>query len=231
MAVFSNTLGKVDVSNPEEAIRKMANHIRQLQEELEYKLANLDGANFNETGLKEITQPVYAKIGDVEGQVTKLALDMDGLTIEVSNGSESSVVSLKSGSIVLSSGTIQLSGLVSFSDLAGNGTTTINGANITTGYISADRVTGGTLEGAIIKSNRDGMGGGSLTIQNSSILFEGQNGNTMLLEWSYEDGKMYINVGNVLGIHSGGNMAITSDTGNIYLNGAHVYVNGTEIGV
>lgn len=230
MAVFSNTLGKVDASNPEEAIRKMANHIRQLQEELEYKLANLDGANFNETGLKEITQPVYAKIGDVEGQVTKLALDMDGLTIEVSNGSESSVVSLKSGSIVLSSGTIQLSGLVSFSDLAGNGTTTINGANIKTGTISADRVSGGTLEGVAILSNSPTTGN-NVEIYDGDIIVGNGQGTGASFYYNTADGKVYLSANCILGIHSGGNMAITSDTGNIYLNGAHVYVNGTEIGV
>lgn len=232
MAVFSETLGNVDYSDPQAALKKMANHIRQMQEELEYKLGNLDSANFNETGLNEITEPLHAQIGDVDNKVTALKLDMDGLSIVVTNGDKSSVVQLKSGEIVLSSGTIQLSGVVTLSDLAGNGTTTINGANITTGYISADRISGGTLQGAVIKSDREGMGGGNLTIQNSSIYLEGQNGNTLMIEWSYEDGKMYLRAGDVLGIKSGGNMAITAGEGgsDIYLSCAHLYLNGTEIG-
>lgn len=40
---------------------------------------------------------------------------------------------------------ITITGFVSFADLAGKGTTTIDGANIKTGYISADRISGGTL--------------------------------------------------------------------------------------
>lgn len=151
-SMFSGTLGKMDYSKPEESIKKMANYIRQLQEELEYKLANLDKANFNETGLDEITEPISAQIGDVEGAVTQLRLDMNGLSIVVQNGSEASVIQLKSGNITLSSGTITLSGMVTFSDLAGSGTTVINGANIQTGSISADRISGGTLQGVIVKS-------------------------------------------------------------------------------
>ena len=42
---------------------------------------------------------------------------------------------------------INIVGFVSFSDLAGEGTTTINGANITTGNISCDRLSGGTIYG------------------------------------------------------------------------------------
>ena len=42
---------------------------------------------------------------------------------------------------------INIVGFVSFSDLAGEGTTTINGANITTGNINCDRLNGGTING------------------------------------------------------------------------------------
>lgn len=45
---------------------------------------------------------------------------------------------------------ITLSGLVKFSDLSGSGTTTINGANITTGTLNADKVSGGTLSSSSI---------------------------------------------------------------------------------
>lgn len=230
MAVFSNTLGKVDTSNPEEAIKKMANHIRQLQEELEYKLANLDGANFNETGLKEITDPVYAQIGDVEGKVTQLSLDMDGLTLVVQNGSESSVVSLKSGNIVLSSGVIQLSGLVSFSDLSGNGTTEINGANIKTGYISADRISGGTLQGVYITSESP-YDGTVVDILNGGVGVQDGSGVGANFKYNASEGKVYLSANCPLKIDSSTNISIHSDSGSIYLEGAHVYVNGKEIGV
>lgn len=46
----------------------------------------------------------------------------------------------------ISSATIQINGMVKFSDLSTAGSTTINGANITTGYISADRIDLTTLK-------------------------------------------------------------------------------------
>ena len=51
-----------------------------------------------------------------------------------------STLTLKSGQTSLSSAKIAFSGLVTFTDLASAGSTTINGANITTGQISADRI-------------------------------------------------------------------------------------------
>ena len=69
-----------------------------------------------------------------------------GLSLSVSNGKESSIISLKNGNITLSSQTIQFTGDVVFkSDLSTAGSTIINGANITTGTISADRIDTSTL--------------------------------------------------------------------------------------
>lgn len=45
---------------------------------------------------------------------------------------------------------ITITGFVTFNDLANAGSTTINGANITTGTISCDRLSGGTIKGQTI---------------------------------------------------------------------------------
>ena len=52
---------------------------------------------------------------------------------------------------------ITITGVVRFEDLANAGSTTINGANITTGYINCDRLSGGTLSG--IEFYQEGTGG------------------------------------------------------------------------
>lgn len=59
------------------------------------------------------------------------------LTLGVSNGDKSSTITLKNGTTAISSETIQMTGLVSFTDLSTKGATEINGANITTGKINA----------------------------------------------------------------------------------------------
>lgn len=48
---------------------------------------------------------------------------------------------------------IDISGYVTFTDLKTNGSTTINGSNITTGYISANRISGGTIDADTINVN------------------------------------------------------------------------------
>ena len=67
--------------------------------------------------------------------------NIDGLSLSVSNGEESSTISLKAGNTTLSSKTISFSGVVTFTDLSTTGSTTITGSNITTGTIDASEVT------------------------------------------------------------------------------------------
>jgi hypothetical protein len=53
MPIFTQSLQRVETSNPQEAIKKMANHIRYLQEQLEYTLFNLDSRNITEIDTDE----------------------------------------------------------------------------------------------------------------------------------------------------------------------------------
>ena len=48
MPIFTQSLQKIDVTNPQDAIKKMANHIKYIQEQLEYTLFNLDSRNITE---------------------------------------------------------------------------------------------------------------------------------------------------------------------------------------
>lgn len=85
-------------------------------------------------------------INDLGAKYTEVKQTVDGLTITVTNGTTSSTIKLKSGSTEIASQTIQMTGLVSFTDLSTSGSTTINGENITTGTISADRIDTSTLK-------------------------------------------------------------------------------------
>lgn len=48
MPVFTKSLEKFNTSDPKTALTQMANHIRYIQEQLEYTLANLDSSNITE---------------------------------------------------------------------------------------------------------------------------------------------------------------------------------------
>lgn len=53
--IFAQQLQKIDPTNAPDAIKKMANHIKYLQEQLEYTLYNLDSRNINEIDTDQTT--------------------------------------------------------------------------------------------------------------------------------------------------------------------------------
>lgn len=53
MPIFTTQLRPIDYTKPEEALKHMANHIKYLQEQLEYTLANLDSSNISEINTNE----------------------------------------------------------------------------------------------------------------------------------------------------------------------------------
>lgn len=53
--IFTQSLQKIDENDPKSAIKKMANHIKYLQEQLEYTLLNLDSQNIAELDLGKTT--------------------------------------------------------------------------------------------------------------------------------------------------------------------------------
>ena len=83
-----------------------------------------------------------------EAQVkSAITAGINGIALEATNGEKSSTIKLKSGSVEISSQEIKFTGNVVFaSDLSTAGSTTINGANIKTGTIAAERL---NLSGAI----------------------------------------------------------------------------------
>lgn len=48
MPVFTKSMDKVDYSDTQSALRVMANHIKYIQEQLEFTLTNLDSSNITE---------------------------------------------------------------------------------------------------------------------------------------------------------------------------------------
>ena len=55
MPIFTQSMQRIDADKPQEAIKKMANHIRYLQEQLEYTLLNLDSRNITEIDTDQTT--------------------------------------------------------------------------------------------------------------------------------------------------------------------------------
>lgn len=135
--------------------------------------ARLSDAEGHITSLTATAEGLGARISDAEGNITSLTATVGGLRLSVSNGSTSSTISLTANGAAISSQTITMSGLVTFTGLAA-GTTTINGDCVKTGTISAIHISGCTIEGCTFRSVMQGYGsyGGEIQfcyLQNSML--------------------------------------------------------------
>ena len=97
-------------------------------------------AEGNISTLKQTATSLTSAVSDAQGNISALQQTVGSIHLGVSNGTDSSTISLYSNGVAISSANVQITGMVKFSDLAGNGTTTINGANIKTGMISSQYV-------------------------------------------------------------------------------------------
>lgn len=128
----TNTLdGKIKshesrISNAESKVTDTAitNVVKQANfiKDIEGNLIEVESAV---SSVKQTANSITSKVNGLDGKFTELKQTVDG---------------------------IDLTGKVSFSDLSTAGKTTINGANITTGTLSADRVLGGTLKGVSLQT-------------------------------------------------------------------------------
>ena len=89
--------------------------------------------------LKITVGSITSRVEDAEIGVSEIEQYAKSIRLSVTNGETSSTFKLTAGTATLSSGDIQFTGFVTFAGLSG-GTTTIDGACIKTGKITADRI-------------------------------------------------------------------------------------------
>lgn len=122
-----------------------AGNIANLAATAERLSADMYGADGKVATLELTAAGLWSDMYGADGKVSRLAQTVDGFSLEVTNGAESSTIRLMSGSTVISSRRIAMTGMVTFNALETPGATTIDGGNITTGSISANRISGGTI--------------------------------------------------------------------------------------
>lgn len=107
--------------------------------------------NLSANNITSTVRETYATKTTVNTLESKIEQKASSIALSVSNGSVSSGITIslqdENGNVIDSkSGTIQMTGLVKFTDLSGNGTTEINGNNITTGIINAEYLDTSTIK-------------------------------------------------------------------------------------
>jgi len=141
----------------DEKLDETRSYLMQMMEALRYLMNNLDSENFNETGLKEITEPIAAEIADVAGNVTEMKITAEGVKVEVDGIKDRNTVTIDSTGLYVT-------------DAQGNST-----------KLAGDHITSGTIEGVTLISREEDSVGTSLqsvTIENGQIVLKNSEGDT-----------------------------------------------------
>lgn len=186
-----------------------------------------------------------ALIGDLRldrgwvGKLTGTHIDAKNLSVTDGNGKKTldidsyGNVTIDAKGIKMDGESLELDQYVTITDLKTGGSTTINGSNITTGTVSGNRISGGVIEGATLKTSTPTSTGGvwvkenAIQLGSSSFLYDGNtfkietNGNT-----SYSSTADIHLMPGMKGSSPGGN-GIVYVTGKISANG--LVVDGVEI--
>ena len=161
--------------------------------------------------LTQTAESLTIKVSSVEGSVSTVSQTVNSISLGVTNESESSTIKLYRNGIAVSSQTIQFTGLVSFSDLEGDGTTVINGNNITTGeirainYIAEGDPSGGTYN---VFSVEDGAGNQIGAIGYQWLSSEGNVGDRLWIR-TEQYGRFYPSIK----IEAAGRLSIEANNG------------------
>lgn len=125
--------------------------------------------NADEIQLKASKTYVDGQVSSLQSQIT---VNAGNIALKVSstdyNGNTiASLINQTATTIQISAAKINLTGYITATNLATAGQTTINGGNITTGTLSADRIYGGTINGSVVNItnlNASNINAGSLSV-------------------------------------------------------------------
>lgn len=148
-------------------------------------------SNFTQTSEQisaEVTRATTA-----EGTLsTRVQANADGLSTKVSKNNVISEINQSAEAVSINANKVNLTGYVTATDLSTEGQTTINGANITTGSISCDRLNGGTIKGqnisggTITTEGTSELGGHEVTLQGGKIMTSSSSTRITSMSMTYE---------------------------------------------
>ncbi len=116
--------------------------VSTLTQNLDGLTSRVEGIGGDVSTLTQTVSGISTSVSTMSGQISTLDQRFDSIKLKVSNGSNSSTLTLSADGITAQSATIQFTGVVTFSDLESNSKTKINGDYITTGTIDAVDIAG-----------------------------------------------------------------------------------------
>lgn len=137
----------------------------------------IEDAEGSVSALSQSITSITTRIETAEGNISTVTQTADKINWLIASGTSSSNFTMTDRAIKLVADTIDLSGYVTISALGTAGKTTINGSNITTGTIHADRIDTSTLK---VKTIYSTSGKVSLTEYSTNNMYIGGDGT-----WNY----------------------------------------------
>lgn len=138
-------------------IQDAEGNVSQLQQTARTLSSRISDTEGNVSSLQQTAQSLSSRISNAEGSVSTLTQTVYGMRLSVVNGDSSSTITLTANGAAISSQNIRFTGMVTFAGLS-EGTTTINGACIKTGTISAVNISSCNIEGCTFRSVMQGYG-------------------------------------------------------------------------
>ena len=241
-----------DIQTDIKQLKGKSNTLERTLEETKSTIADVGKGLQSE--ITQTAESIRLEVADNTGKISTIEQDIDSITqtvednkkelssrieqtvksisLTVNNGDSTAgiVITLENedGTTKKVSGTIDMTGMVTFNDLKNKGQTVINGSNITTGEISCDLLNGGTINGQTIKgsyiSGSSGYfdkgfnvivpldDGGYFEITNTQIGYMGPSGvNSYFYFAPGSNSTAGI-------IHDKGDLNFSASNGNIYFN-------------
>lgn len=90
--------------------------------------------------VKQTEDSLESEVSRAKGAESSIRQTAESITLSVSNHGTWSTITLERDGVEVESQNINITGFVTFSSLSGSGTTTINGDNIITGTLDADKI-------------------------------------------------------------------------------------------
>ena len=145
----------------EEIKLEVSNELENLSSSIDVKLGSItstvQGIDGRVATVEQTATGLTSTVQGLNGQISTLDQKIDSISLSVSNGTNSSTISLTVDGVQVSSKTIQFTGDVVFASDLTDGQTTISGDNILTGTIETARI---KLSGKMkVYDDNDNIGG------------------------------------------------------------------------
>jgi len=157
--------------------------------------------------LSQSLTSITTRVENAEGSISTVSQTADKVNWLIASGTSASNFTMTDRAVSLVADRIDLSGYVTITSLKTAGSTTINGSNITTGTISADRIDASTLK--VSRMYAGSTVNVAITSSGTETLYIGGDGT-----WNYKYLKIFADTIQFMQFSAGSTSMLVMDIGN-----------------